>query len=184
MTNVKIDRGVAFDGAAIVQGGIGNYLLLINKDDLDGGAITEDAVSHEIETITLDAGTLAYKIESSKGSMHIIPSCIDSEKSGSHGFIHSVEVRITDVSQLSREAMAKARWNKLVALIPLASGQSEMFGRAVGMRIAPGSWEYKPGDGDVGGSLKFTLQTPESDPPEIEHSHLIESTFDILTLTT
>ena len=179
-TNVKIDRGVAFDGAAISQGGIGNYVLLINKEDLDNGVITEDGVSNEIETITLDAGTLAYKVESSKGSAQIIPSSKLRAVSAIDGFDHSLEVRILDVTQLSRENVARMRFQKVVAIVPLANGKSMMYGRKVGLRIS--DFEEMPGDADTGGTLKVILVTPANDPPEIDPPHLIESTFDILTL--
>jgi hypothetical protein len=181
-TNVKIDRGVAFDGAAILQAGIGNYVLLINKDDLDGGVITEDAVSHEIETITLAAGTLAYKIESSKGSAQIIPSCPLRAVTAIDGFDHTTDIRILDISQLSRENIARMRFQKVAAIIPLSSGKFALYGRNVGMRIS--DFQENPGDADTGGTIQVVLKTPENDPPEISPAHLIASTFDVLTLTT
>jgi hypothetical protein len=180
-TNVKIDRGVAFDGAAILQGGIGNWILLINKDDLDGGVITQDAVSHEIETITLANGTLAYQIESSKGSAQIIPSCKLRAVTAIDGFDHGIDVRILDVSQLSRENISRMRFQKVCAIVPLASGKYALYGRNVGMRIS--DFQEMPGDADTGGTIQLVLTTPANDPPEISAPHLIESTFNPLTLT-
>jgi hypothetical protein len=176
----KIDRGSAFDCANIIQAGIGNYVLLINKEDLDNGAITEDAVSHEIETITLDAGTYAYKFESSKGSVQIIPSSPLRAVTAIDGFDHSIDIRALDVSQLSRENIAKMRFQKVVAILPLASGQAIMYGRNVGMRIS--DYQENPSDADTSGTIQFILKTPDSDPPEIATPHIIESTFDVLTL--
>src|SRR3972149_3255888 len=112
--NCKIDRGSAFDCANIIQSGIGDYALLINKDDLDNGAITEDAVSHEIDTITLDVGTYAYNFESSKGSVQIIPSSPFRGVTAIDGFDHTLDIRALDVSQLSRENIAKMRFQKVV----------------------------------------------------------------------
>jgi hypothetical protein len=179
-TNVKIDRGIAFDGAAIIQAGIGNYILLINKEDLDNGAITEDAVSHEIETITLDAGTYAYQFESSKGSVQIIPSSPFRAVSAIDGFDHTLDVRAIDVSQLSRENIVKMRFQKVVAIVPKTAGGAIMYGRNVGLRVS--DFQENPGDADTGGTIQFVLKTPENDPPEIAPPHLIESTFDVLTL--
>ncbi|KKU30853.1 MAG: hypothetical protein UX45_C0033G0002 [Candidatus Uhrbacteria bacterium GW2011_GWF2_46_218] len=179
-TNVKIDRGVAFDGDAIVQGGIGNYALLINKDDLDAGAITEDAVSKEIETITLDTGTYAYKFESSKGSAQIIPSSPFRGVSAIDGFDHSLDMRIVDATQLSVNTAKKLRFQKVVVLVPLVNGKSMMYGRRVGLRMS--DFQMMPGDADTGGSFQIVIKTPENDPPEIDPPQLIESTFDILTL--
>lgn len=180
MTNTKIDRGSAFDGAAIVQAGIKDYILLINKEDLDNGAITEDAVSHEIETITLDGGTYAYKFESSKGSVQIIPSSPLRAVTAIDGFDHTVDVRAIDVTQLSRENIAKMRFQKVVALVPLTNGKAMMYGRNVGLRIS--DFQENPGDADTGGTIQFILKTPDNDPPEIDPPHIIESTFDITTL--
>ena len=176
----KIDRGSAFDCANIVQGGIGNYVLLINKEDLDNGAVTVDGTSKEIDTITLDAGTSAYSFESAKGSVQIIPSTPFRAVSAIDGFDHSLDIRALDVSQLSRENIAKMRFQKVVAIVPLASGKALMYGRNVGLRIS--DFQENPGDADTGGTIQFVLKTPDNDPPEIAPAHLIASTFDITTL--
>jgi hypothetical protein len=181
-TNVKIDRGVAFDGAAIPQGGIGNYVLLINKEDLDNGALTFDAISNEIETITLDAGTLAYKFESSKGSAQIIPSSPLRVVSAIDGFDHTIDMRIIDATQLSMDSAKKLRFQKVCAIVPLTNGKSMLLGRRVGMRMS--DFQMMPGDADTGGTFQIVIKTPENDPPEIDPPHLIESTFDIETLLT
>jgi hypothetical protein len=176
----KIDRGSAFTCATIVQGGIGDYVLLINKEDLDNGAMTFDAVSNEIETITLDAGTYAYKFESSKGSTQIIPSSPFRAVTAIDGFDHTVDLRILDATQLSMDNAKKLRFQKVVAIVPLASGQAMMYGRRVGMRLS--DFQMMPGDADTGGTFQVVVKTPENDPPEIDPPHLIESTFDILNL--
>lgn len=180
MTNVKIDRGVAFDGDAIVQGGIGNYILLINKDDLDAGVITVDAISKEIETITLAAGTYAYKFESSKGSAQIIPSSPFRAVSAIDGFDHTIDMRVIDMTQLAMENAKKLRFQKVVAIVPLVSGKAMMYGRRVGMRMS--DFQMMPGDADTGGTFQVVVKTPENDPPEIDPPHMIESTFDITSL--
>jgi hypothetical protein len=178
--SVKIDRGSAFDGTAIVQAGIGNYVLLINKEDFDNGAVTVDAISKEIETITLDAGTYAYKFESSKGAVQIVPSCKLKAVTAVDGFEHMVDVLALDASQLSRDNIQKMRFQKVIAIVPLASGKSIMYGRNVGLRIS--DFEETPGDADKGGTLKFILKTPDNDPPEIYTPHIIADTFDVLSL--
>jgi hypothetical protein len=179
-TNVKIDRGSAFDGAAIVQGGIKDYVILINKDDLDNGAITEDAVSHEIETITLDAGTYGYKFEAPKGSVQIIATSPFRGVSAIDGFDHTVDLRVLDATQLSVENAVRMRFQKVVALVPLANGKALMYGRNVGMRMS--DFQMNPGDADTGGTFQAVIKTPDNDPPEIAAPQLIESTFDILSL--
>ena len=179
-TNIKIDRGVAFDGDAIVQGGIGNYILLINKEDFDEGALTVDAVSKEIETITLDSGTYAYKFESSKGSAQIIPTSPLRAVSAIDGFDHGVDMRVIDATQLSLENAKRLRFQKVVAIVPLVSGKSMLYGRNVGMRIS--DFQMMPGDADTGGTFQIVLKTPDNDPPEIDPPHVIADTFDITSL--
>jgi hypothetical protein len=181
-TNVKIDRGVAFDGAAIVQGGIGNFVIVINHEDLTGGVITEDAISKEIETITLANGTLGYKFESSKGSAQIIPSSPLRAVSAIDGFDHSVDIRIIDMTQLAVINATRTRFQKVAVIVPLVSGKAMLYGRRVGMRMS--DFQMMPGDADTGGSFQVVIKTPENDPPEIDPPHLIESTFDIETLLT
>jgi len=179
-TNVKIDRGSAFDGAAIVQGGIGNYALVINHEDLVNGAITEDAISNEIETITLDSGTYAYKFESTKGSAQIIPSSPLRAVSAIDGFDHQIDMRVIDATQLSVDNASRMRFQKVAVIVPLIGGGAMLYGRNVGMRIS--DFQMMPGDADTGGTFQIVLKTPENDPPEVYQAHRIESTFDILTL--
>jgi hypothetical protein len=181
-TNVKIDRGVSFDGAAIVQGGIGNFVIVINHEDLTGGVITEDAISKEIETITLANGTLGYKFESSKGSAQIIPSSPLRAVSAIDGFDHSVDIRIIDMTQLAVINATRTRFQKVAVIVPMVSGKAMLYGRRVGMRMS--DFQMMPGDADTGGSFQVVIKTPENDPPEIDPPHLIESTFDIETLLT
>ena len=172
----KIDKGVAFACASITQGGIGDKIWLVNKEDLDNGTVTVDTgVTEEILTIVLDTLTYAYPFESSKGSAQIIPSSPFRAVSAIDGFDHSIDVRISDTSQLSRENIAKMRFQKVVAIVPLASGKSLLYGRNVGMRIS--DIQENPGDADTGGSIQFVLKTPDNDPPEIAPPHVIASTF-------
>lgn len=182
-TNVKIDRGVAFDGDAIVQGGIGNYMYLINKEDFDDAqTITEDGTSKEITALVLASGTKGHKFESSKGSLQIIPSSPLRVVTAIDGFDHTMDVRILDASQLSMNNAKKLRFQKVVAIVPLTSGKFMLFGRNVGLRMS--DWQMMPGDADTGGTFQVVLKTPDGDPPEIDPPHIIASTFDITTLDT
>jgi len=176
----KIDRGSAFDCATISQGGIGNYVILINKDDFDAGAVTVDGTSKEITAITLDTPATGFAFESAKGSVQIIPSAPLRTATALDGFDHTLDIRALDVSQLSRENIAKMRFQKVVAVVPLANGKAMLYGRNVGMRIS--DFQENPGDADTGGTIQFVLKTPDNDPPEISAPHIIASAFDLSTL--
>jgi len=182
-TNVKIDAGSAFNGDAIKQGGIGNYIYLINKEDLDAGTITVDTgATEEITALVLDSGTQGYKFESSKGSAQIIPSAPLRVVSGIDGYDHTIDVRLPDVTQVTKETIKKMRFQKVVAIVPLVTGQFELYGRNVGMRIS--DFQYMPGDADTGGTLQFILKCPDNDAPEIDPPHTIADSFDITSLDT
>lgn len=182
-TNIKIDRGVAFDGDAIVQGGIGNYIYLINKEDFDKyQVLTEDATSKEITALVLASGAQGYKFESSKGSIQIIPSSPLRAVTAIDGFDHTADMRILDASQLSMNNAKKLRFQKVVAIIPLASGKFMLLGRNVGLRMS--DWQMMPGDADTGGTFQVIIKTPDNDPPEIDPPHIVADTFDITTLDT
>lgn len=179
----KIDRGSAFDCAAIVQGGIGSYFYLINKEDFDENQVlTIDGTSKELTALTLASGTQGYKFESSKGSAQIIPSSPLRAVTAVDGFDHTIDARIHDVSQLSVLNVEKLRFNKVVAIVPLASGKFLLYGRYVGMRVS--DFQYNPGDADTGGTLQFVLKTPENDPPEVYAPLIISSDYDITELDT
>ena len=182
-TNVKIDRGVAFDGDAIVQGGTGNYMYLINKEDFDDNqTLTFDETTDEITALVLATGTMGYKFESSKGSIQLIPSAPLRPVTAIDGFDHTIDTRILDASQLSMNNAKKLRFQKVVAIVPLTSGKFMLFGRNVGIRMS--DWQMMPGDADTGGTFQVVLKTPENDPPEIDPPHIISEDFDITSLDT
>ena len=182
-TNIKLDRGVSFNGDAIVQGGIGNYFYFINKEDFDGNqTLTFDGTSDEITALVLATGTKGYKFESSKGSAQIIPSSPLRVISAIDGFDHTVDARILDASQLSMNNAKRMRFQKGVVIVPLADGKFMLFGRNVGMRMS--DFQMMPGDADTGGTFQVVIKTPDNDPPEIDPPHIIASTFDITTLDT
>jgi hypothetical protein len=180
-TNVKIDRGSAFDGEGIIQGGIKNYFYLINKDDFDNNQVLSfDGTSNEITALTLASGAQGYKFESSKGSAQIIPTSPLRAVSAIDGFDHQIDARIVESTQLALDNIKKVRFQKVVAIIPLADGRFMLFGRNVGMRIS--DFQMLPGDADTGGSFQVVLKTPDNDPPEIDPPHYISADFDITTL--
>lgn len=180
-TNVKIDRGSAFDGDAINQGGIGNYIYLINWEDFNEyQVLTFDETSNEITAITLASGTQGYKFESSKGSVQIIPTSPYRGVTAIDGFDHMIDLRVLDMTQLGLDNAKKLRFQKVVAIVPLLTGQFVLYGRRVGMRMS--DFQMNPGDADTGGTFQVILRTPENDPPEIDTPHLIASTYDITEL--
>lgn len=179
----KIDRGAAFDCTALVQGGIKNFVYLINKEDFDTyQTLSINGTTDEISDIVLAEGTQGYKFEAPKGSLNIIPSSPLRTATSIDAYDHQLDIRSFDVSQLSRDNITKLRFQKVIAIVPLADGRFELYGRNVGMRIS--DLQYMPGDSDNGGTLQFVLKTPENDPAEINLPILIESTFDITTLDT
>lgn len=180
-TNIKIDRESLFDGDAIIQGGIGNYAYLINKEDFDNAqTLTFDGTTNEITALVLASGTKGYKFESSKGSAQIIPSAPLRVVSAIDGYDHTLEMRILDASQLSMDNIKKLRFQKVVAIYPLVTGQFRLLGRRIGMRIS--EFEIMDGDADTGGTFRVVLKTPDNDPPEIDPIHMISSDFDITSL--
>lgn len=182
-TNVKITRGSAFNGDAIVQGGIKDYFYFINKEDFDNNQVlTFDGTSNEITALTLASGTQGYKFEFSKGSAQLIATSIGRAVSAIDGFDHSLDIRIVEATQLALDNAKKTRFQKGVAIVPLTDGRFMLYGRNVGLRIDPASFEMNQGDADTGGSFKFILKTPENDPPEIDPPHFIASTYDITEL--
>lgn len=180
-TNIKLDRGSAFDGDAIVQGGIGNYVYMINKDEWDANQLlTFDEITNEITALTLKAGAQGWKFESSKGSAQIIVTNPFRGVSAIDGFDHSLDIRIVEATQLCIDNAKKLRFQKVVVIIPLLDGRKMVYGRRVGLRMS--DWQASQGDGDTGSSFQVVLKTPENDPPEIDPPHYISSDYDITEL--
>lgn len=179
----KITLGSAFDAETIIQGGILNYAYLVNWEDFDNAQVlTIDGTSKKITAITLAIGTKGYKFESSKGSAQIMPSAAYRGVTAIDGYDHSLDLRVLDNSQVSRNNITKLRFQKVVAIIPLADGDFMLYGRNVGLRIT--DLQELPGDADTGGTLNVVLKTPDNDPPEINLPIRIDSTYVITGLDT
>jgi len=178
----KIDRGSAFDCATLTQGGVKDYFYLINKEDFDANQLlTIDATSKEITALTLASGTQGYKFMAPKGSLHILPTGIQRKTNSLGGFDHSLDVRITDTSQLSIENLEKLQFQKVVAIVPLLNGKFKLYGRNVGLRMDV--FEIMDADPDTAGTAHLVLAAPD-DPPEVHNPIIISSDFDITTLDT
>lgn len=182
MQNCLIDRGSAFDCDALVQGGIGNYIILINKDDLDDATITYDTgTTEEITDIQLASTKQGWSFEGSKES-NIIPNVALRGVDGMDGFDHTIDMKAFDVSQVSRLNLSKMRFNKVACIVPLLSGKALLFGRDVGLRLS--DYQENPGDASLAGLIQFILKTPADGAAEIEGAWVIASTFDLSDLLT
>lgn len=182
MQNCLIDRGSAFDCDALVQSGIGNYVILINKDDWDAATVVYDTgTTEEITDITLASTKQGWSFEGSKES-NIIPNTALRAVDGMDGFDHTVDIKAFDVSQLSRLNISKVRFNKVVCIIPLLSGKALIFGKDVGLRLS--DYQDSPGDASLAGLIQFILKTPADGAPEIEGAWIIASTFTLADLLT
>lgn len=182
MQNCLIDRGSAFDCDALVQGGIGNYIILVNKDDFDNATIVYDTgATEEITSITLASTKQGWSFEGSKES-NIIPNVALRGVDGIDGYDHTIDMKAFDVSQLSRLNLSKLRFNKVVCIIPLLNGKALLFGRDVGLRLS--DYQENPGDAALAGLIQFILKTPADGAPEIEAAWIIADTFDLSTLLT
>lgn len=176
----KIDRGSAFDCTTLTQGGIKDYFYLINKEDFDNyQVLTVDGTSKEITAITLASGTQGYKFSVPKGSLQIIPISTLRKTSSQGGYDHSLDVRITDTSQLSIENLEKMQYQKVVAIVPLLSGKFKLYGRNVGLRMDV--LDINDADADTSGTVHMVLSAPD-DPPEVHNPILIADTYDITEL--
>lgn len=188
----KLDAGVAFDCDALQQGGIQNYLYILNYSEWKTATITRDTgATEEITAITLtESGAAAYKITTPK-SMNIVATSVLRAIDGVDGFNDQVDVRINSIEQLVRENLARIRFNKVVIIVPLLDGRALIYGgkadatpEAVGVGMRLSDWQDNQGDAGVGGTLQFIAKTPDNDPPEVYPAQVIASTVDLEALLT
>ena len=187
----KIDKGVAFDCDAPQQGGIVEFLYIMNYSEFKTATVSVDAGTEEIDSIALtESGAAAYKIEVPKSS-NIIPTSVLRAIDGADGFDDQVDVRINSIEQLDRNNLARMRFNKVVIICKYVEGRAQIYGgradstpsaAGVGMRLS--DWQDNQGDASVGGTLQFVAKTPDNDPPEVLPSQVISSSFDLDTLLT
>lgn len=187
----KIDRGVAFDCANPQQGGIQNYLYIMNYSEWKTATVAIDPTTSEITDITLtETGAAAFKIAVPKSS-NIIATSVLRAIDGVDGFDDTVDVRINSIEQLDLEAIQKIRFNKVVIIVPLLDGRSRIYGgkvnetpAAIGVGLRLSDYQDNQGDAGMGGTVQFVAKTPDNDPPEIAASQLIASDLDLEALLT
>lgn len=184
MANCLIDQGSTFSCTASSrdQGGIHPRVILINFEDWQNAVATYATASNEITDITLLTGIVGYSFAVDKSSNIIPQANLRAVDGGADGFDHMVDVRAFDVTQLSRENIAKIRFAKVVAIVPKLNGKSLLYGEKVGMRLS--DFVETPADASTGGTIQFILKTPDNDPPEQSAPSVIASTYDIDDLLT
>jgi len=187
----KLDKSVTFDCDALQQGGIENYIYILNYSEWKNATVTLDGTTEEIASITLtETGDAAYKITCPKSS-NIIATSVMRAVDGVDGFDDQVDVRINSIEQLDRTNLQRIRFNKVVIIVPLLDGRAQIFGgkvnatpEAVGVGLRLSDWQDNPGDAGVGGTLQFVAKTPDTDPPEVIGSQLIAADVDLEALLT
>lgn len=188
----KIDSGVTFDCDALQQGGIENFLYILNYSEWKNATVTKDTGgTEEITGITLtDTGAAAYKISVPK-SQNIIPTSVLRQIDGVDGFDDQVDVRVNDIDQTTRTNLSRIRFNKVVIIVPLLDGRAMIYGgkvddtpSAVGVGMRLSDWQDNQGDSSVGGTIQFVAKTPDNDPPEVYAAQVVASTVDLEALLT
>ena len=192
-TNCLIDKGVAFNCAAPVIGGVEQRVIIGNFDDWKNSTVTIDTgVSEEITGITLAAGGVQfYEFETPKSGVNIIPNTPLRVVDGGDGFDHTVDLKVRTLGELDRLNIAKIRYNKVVCIVPLLGGGALLYGGFVNATPEPGGvglrlsdYQEIPSDASLGGMIQFILKTPDDDPPEQSPAQKIAASFDLETLLT
>lgn len=187
----KIDKNVAFDCDAPQQGGIYNYIYVLNYSEWKTAAVAIDATTKEVTTITLtESGAAAFKFSVPKSSS-IITTSVLRAIDGVDGFDDQIDTRVATIEQLDRINLARIRFNKIVAIVPLLDGRALLLGgkvsatpAAVGVGMRLSDWQDNQGDASVGGTIQFVAKTPDNDPPEVYPAQIVASTVDLEALLT
>lgn len=178
-----IDKAIAFDRAALPQGGVEAQVIQINFDDyrqakLDGGVIV-DPVSGAITSITLPTGAQGYKWTFPKGSNLIVASPLR-QVDGIDGYDHSVTARLATISAIDLAEVSKMRFNKVVTIVTLSEGRSQVYGGNVGLRLS--QYDAQAADAGTGGTVNYTAQTDTREAAEINIPDVVAAAFDLATL--
>lgn len=188
----KIDKGTVFNCDAPQQGGVENFFYLMNYSEWKSATVTVDTgVTEEITAITLtEVGAAAFKFQVPK-SNNLLPGSPLRAQDGIDGFDHTLAAVVNTIEQLDRQNIARMRFNKVVAIIPLLDGRAQLYGagvsdtpsaQGVGMRLS--EYDETQSDPSMGGMIQFTAMTPANDPPEINPPHLIAASVDLEALLT
>lgn len=159
-----ITQGSAFDCAALGKGGIHPFMMLYNFEDWISATKTLDGTDGYITAITNASTKQAYEVSFANNSNVLPNAALRAVDGGQDGYDHTIDAKLYDLSQASRNNISKVRFQKVVAIIFKNSGIGEVYGQDVGLRLS--DFQYNPNDAASGNNAQFILKTPDSDAPE------------------
>lgn len=168
-----ITQGSAFNCAALKVGGIEPFIMLYNFEDWVAATKTLDVTDGYITAISNAVGKQAYEVSCANNSNILPNSALRAVDGGQDGFDDSIDCKLYDLSQASRNNISKVRFQKVVAILFKNEGIGEVYGNKVGLRLS--DWQYNANDPAGGNLAQFVLKTPDSDSPEPELPLVIDA---------
>lgn len=176
-----ITQGSAFDCTDLKPGGIHPFMMLYNYEDWIAGTLTLDATDGYITGITNASTKQAYEVSFANNSNILPNTALRVVDAGQDGYDHTIDARLYDLTQASRNNISKVRFQKVVAIIYKNEGVGEVYGSDVGLRMS--DFQYNPNDPASGNNAQFVLKTPDSDSPETALPLIIDAGTAAATLT-
>ena len=167
------------------QGGIYAKLWLVPYSDFKDSttAVTRVDSDSPITAITLPSGGKQWYLFEAGKAAHIVPTiALRAVDGGTDGYDHSVDTRVFDVSQSSRNNLATMRFAKVVAIVQKVDGTGMVLGYEQGLLMS--DYQENLSDASVSNLINFIVKTPDSEAPEINAGENLDSTFDFDALTT
>ena len=176
-----ITQGSAFDCTALKVGGIHPFMYLYNYEDWIAATLVLDATDGDITGITNASTKQAYLVSFANNSNILPNTALRVVDGGQDGYDHMIDAKLYDLSQASRNNIAKLRFQKVVAIIYKNEGVGELYGADVGLRLS--DFQYNPNDPAGGNNAQFVLKTPSADSPETALPLIIDAGTAASTLT-
>lgn len=152
---------VVIDPANPIQGGVGSdsRLVLVLKSDV--ASFTRNGLD-TLTAITLAANKVARVFEGIRDSLKPKQRTVETE-SGQRAFIHEIEYKYFDNSQVGRNNVMRKNQGRYIAFIENTKQNAdtiEVFGLDVGMQVIESSRAHQ----ELGGACLIKLATPEKEP--------------------
>ena len=146
----KLANAIAYDCDSGATGLVS--AIIINKADIASFAVTPASLS--VDTLTLNSGANAYKIDTVKRSL-VVSETLRVNESAPNGFSHEAVINI--FSKGNREVQNAIRNASIVLVARGNDGRIRVYGLYYGLRASASAESSH----DNGGWSQFTMSTPE-----------------------
>lgn len=151
----KLASAIAYDCDSGATGLVS--AIIINKADIASFAVTSDSLS--VDTLVLNSGAKAYKIDTVKRSL-VLSDTLKINEGAPNAYTHTASITLTGGNSAAIRNLKMAVTNG--SFVILAKKQGDEVARVYGLYYGMSATAAESSSHDNGGWTTLTLETPEN----------------------